>query len=432
MKKLWKKIREWFDSWIDYQLRDLVPATEAGEPAEETQEAPQTPAPAAPADTRYPLGIASCWDGDASKRMMNILSPRMSDETFKNRLQFMLDKGCTHAHVILANGGDGEAAGYAAWNDSDRPKMYSRLQAVKAAGLIPVPWIITDDSAALQKELFSNPMQCLLIVGYCGFFEGAPYVVLGLEMDEGGTLAQWKSVREAVREYYAGPIGVHHKSGNSFPFASLGDIVLGQLDPGCTEAQVKAQIKAILAKDKRAVGFEYARRPNRALSLAALEAGAEGCGNWNGGTLPNISTASPGEVGADVDGDAVDFSSLDFCWGSFAGGKAALADARIKGLRVTRDGLSYAWAKGGCESIGATSREDYEHTVVCLFCKIGGKWKGGKFDGISTSRTTRDFRNIHDGYHGWDTGAIEKADAYAFVIVSRDGKKRTNVITQGA
>ena len=86
--------------------------------------------------------------------------------------------------------------------------------------------------------------------------------------------------------------------------------------------------------------------------------------------------------------------------------------------------------QGGCENLGAGSKED-PACLACLFCLIGGKWIGGKFDWISTSRTSRDFKNVSDGYNGWDKGAIGKAAKYAFVIVSRDGKKRTNVIACG-
>ena len=66
-----------------------------------------------------------------------------------------------------------------------------------------------------------------------------------------------------------------------------------------------------------------------------------------------------------------------------------------------------------------------------LFCEQDGKWVGGKFDWISTSRTTRDFANIRSGYNGWDPSAISKADRCAFVVVSKDGKRRTNVIACG-
>ena len=130
--------------------------------------------------------------------------------------------------------------------------------------------------------------------------------------------------------------------------------------------------------------------------------------------------------------DEVDFSSLDWAWGGFSGSKAKLAEgAEIGSLKVTADGMSYKWGKGGCEQLGATSREDADHTLACLFVRIGGKWQGGKWEWISTSRTTRAFKNVREGYGGWRKDAIEAADAYAFCIVSKDGKKRTNVIKAG-
>ena len=130
--------------------------------------------------------------------------------------------------------------------------------------------------------------------------------------------------------------------------------------------------------------------------------------------------------------DAVDFAALDWCWGGFKGGSAKPVDGvEITALKVTASGLSYKWARGGCEKLGATSREDADHTICALFCKLDGKWEGGKFDWISTSRTSRDLKNIEGAYNGWDKNAVSKASEYAFVIVSADGKKRTNVIKAG-
>ncbi len=132
-----------------------------------------------------------------------------------------------------------------------------------------------------------------------------------------------------------------------------------------------------------------------------------------------------------TDADAVPFDALDFRWGGFNGSEAALKDGcRIASLKVSGNGLSYDWQSGGCEKLGASSAGDAD-CLACLFCRIGGKWQGGKFDWISTSRRTRGFENIYGGYNGWDPDAISKADAYAFVIVSRNGKLRSNVIAQG-
>lgn len=282
MKKLWKKLKALLLEYIEEQNREADAARQA-----ETvhQGASADPAPTYgenPHDTYYrkhPLGLASCWNGpNASERMMNMLSPRMSDSKFGKYLAWMKGRGCTAAHVFLANGADGECAGYAGWNDADLPVMLLRVQRLRDAGLVVIPWIIADDSKDLLGKLFKDPAK--LIGKMRGLLNNAPCVVIGLEMDEGGNASQWKAVRDAIRKYYSGPLGVHHTSGNSFPFASLGDVILGQLNPGCSEAQVKNQIKAILAKGKRAIGFEYARGANRKLAQAALDAGAEGCGNW--------------------------------------------------------------------------------------------------------------------------------------------------------
>jgi hypothetical protein len=93
--------------------------------------------------------------------------------------------------------------------------------------------------------------------------------------------------------------------------------------------------------------------------------------------------------------------------------------------------MSYKWVKGGCEQLGASSRTAAD-CICALFVKgKDGQWRGGKFDWISTSRMTRSFENIKTGYHGWPSDSISTATAYAFVITSKDGKRRSNVITCG-
>ena len=126
--------------------------------------------------------------------------------------------------------------------------------------------------------------------------------------------------------------------------------------------------------------------------------------------------------------DSVDFSLLQWSYGGFRGGSAQLAARpRISSLSVSSSGLSYKWVSGGCEDLGASSASAPD-CIAALFYLVDGKWHGGKFDWISTSRLTRDFKNIKDGYHGWPPDAISKGKSFAFVIVSRDGKQRTNVI----
>ena len=41
-------------------------------------------------------------------------------------------------------------------------------------------------------------------------------------------------------------------------------------------------------------------------------------------------------------------------------------------------------------------------------------------------------KNVHNGYNGWSKSDFDRAEAYAFVVVSSDGKRRSNVIMSGA
>ena len=128
--------------------------------------------------------------------------------------------------------------------------------------------------------------------------------------------------------------------------------------------------------------------------------------------------------------DETDFAQLDWAYGGFSGKNASpVSGCEIGSLKVSSSGMSYKWVKGGCEQLGASSRTAAD-CICALFVKgKDGQWRGGKFDWISTSRTTRSFENIAEaGYNGWPKSSIETATAYAFCIVSGDGRKRSNVI----
>ena len=227
--------------------------------------------------------LASCWDGaNASRRMMNILSPHMGDEKFRSYVKWMEDRGCDTAHVIMINQADGENAGYNLATDAGAAKNAKRRIAyLRKRGFAVVPWLVTDDSPKLAADLFAHAEERCRALADAGLFREASYVVLGLEMDEYGSEAQWQRVRNALKSVCKRKVGVHHTSGNRLQFAHLGDIVLGQLDPkAATESAIKNQIAIIKGKGKAAVGFEYERSPNRQKAQWALDAGAVGVGNW--------------------------------------------------------------------------------------------------------------------------------------------------------
>lgn len=130
--------------------------------------------------------------------------------------------------------------------------------------------------------------------------------------------------------------------------------------------------------------------------------------------------------------DEANFLSLGWDYGGFNGRDAQIVTvAKIGNLRVAKAGLTYEWKAGGCEALDAANSHENANCIAALFI-LGsdGKWRGGKFDWISTDRLSRDFKNIRTSYNGWPADAIESARAFAFCILSADGKRRTNVIAQ--
>lgn len=125
--------------------------------------------------------------------------------------------------------------------------------------------------------------------------------------------------------------------------------------------------------------------------------------------------------------DDVFFGEFHWDWGGFDGSKAEKGEVEIAGLKMGRDGLSFNYIED--LSHWGLSHEDYTGALACLFvCDRDGRWVGGKFDWISSSRRTRDFANVFGGYNGWSLFNVPNPTMAAFVIVSVNGKKRSNVI----
>ena len=98
----------------------------------------------------------------------------------------------------------------------------------------------------------------------------------------------------------------------------------------------------------------------------------------------------------------------------------------FSGARFSTDGVSFSYAKD-LSAWGYSG--DALGGVACLFVqKSNGQWVGGKFDWISSSRRSRDFANVYGGYDGWSLAGVPNPCAAAFVIVSPDGKRRSNAI----
>ena len=162
---------------------------------------------------------------------------------------------------------------------------------------------------------------------------------------------------------------------------------------------------------------------------------ASGTSSGTGGASAGDGAASGGNSGGDGDGDAggsataadqAPFGAFQWKYGGMRGGGAAASGVSISGVSFSRNGLTFRYVRDLSAwgySSGALGG------IACLFVKNNsGAWVGGKFDHISSSRQSRDFNNVYSGYSGWSLADVPNPCQAAFVIISPDAKKRSNVL----
>lgn len=142
---------------------------------------------------------------------------------------------------------------------------------------------------------------------------------------------------------------------------------------------------------------------------------------------PDSATEKPDSAAGSVPDSAAE--TLVFRFGGFDGSKAVVdPSVRISSLALSADGMSYRYEAGDLSAWGLSRTDAGALACAFSFDPASGAWVGGKFDWISSSRTTRDWKNIRAGYNGWNADAFFSAPRVAFCIVSRDGRRRTNLI----
>lgn len=175
------------------------------------------------------------------------------------------------------------------------------------------------------------------------------------------------------------------------------------------------------------------------ISLAAAAAFlfAAGCENadskdgvsWNGsGAKKKPAASAPASPGGEAAvGDEAPFGSFRWSYGGFNGAAAQSTGVVISGLSLSKDSLSFSYVT----DLSAWGlRRDDAGALACFFVQKGdGSWVGGKFDWISTSRSSRGLGHVRGGYNGWSLSGVPNPCQAAFVIVSSDGRKRSNVLS---
>lgn len=235
--------------------------------------------------------LASCWTGrNASKRMMNILSPKMPTSKFNEYVHWMrATRGCTTAHVILCNQGDGEYAGYtpfgSGWGSAVNPAvcqtMISRMAAIRAYGMAVVPWCVTDDSPSFTGRTTAEWKTAITQFKAAGLFDVASYAVLGLELNEYWGKAKVQELATHLQATTMLWVGVHQTS-NRYDYAPYCNIFLWQTEPGQRASAITAKVGQVVRaiSPTPVVAFELDRKENRSLCNAAFAGGAIAVGNW--------------------------------------------------------------------------------------------------------------------------------------------------------
>ena len=232
---------------------------------------------------------ASCWNGaNAQQRMMNMLSPRMSDEKFTNYMNWMKSRGCNTAHLFVSNQNNGENAGYSiyglnwSWNISENNCniIKSRIGILRENGFAIVLWLFADDSVKYNSEAKKNFQKYLEDLKEQGILKYASTVVVGLELNEYYNATDVATLITATRSVYSGKIGTHQTSGK-YDYSKLADLCFYQINPGKSVQYIQNEVVRVKNATGRPVNmFELERNPNRPKCEAAISAGAFGVGNW--------------------------------------------------------------------------------------------------------------------------------------------------------
>lgn len=197
-----------------------------------------------------------------------------------------------------------------------------------------------------------------------------------------------------------------------------------------TQAAIAADVQKLAGTDKLAERFDAAEeRAELMYAFTWLAAQKQGitetdARDWLAGRSGQAEDVQDEEAEQDV--DALDFAALQWEFGGVDGSKAKLDSPRLSGLKAGSKTISYKWEKG---LSGWGLADGDAGALACFFVeREDGSVVGGKFDWVSTSRNTRGLENVFEGYSGWTLEGVPNPCKCYFTVVSKDGRKRSNVI----
>ncbi len=148
---------------------------------------------------------------------------------------------------------------------------------------------------------------------------------------------------------------------------------------------------------------------------------------YGGGT---VETPPTPETPPATGGDAMDYALMRWQYGGVNASGAKLDSPRLSGLSCNGRSVSYRWDVG----MAGWGLGNGDAGAICaVFFERDGKWIGGKFDWVSVSRSNRELKHV-ESYSNWPSSGIKLPwrGRVAFVVVSADGRRRSNVLVAEA
>jgi hypothetical protein len=224
---------------------------------------------------------SSNWDGsNAQRRMMNVLSPAMSEATFQSYLNWMRSRRVDHCNVLFCNNRDGEYGGYSIYGNNidwtpDRPFVdcfKRRIKAIRKAGKGVVGWGMTDDDRDWNERIIAHFDHYVRDLKKLGLLDELSIFVICLETQE--TTKDPKKVAAlvaTVKKYFKGPVTTHETSGRA-DFMGVCDVGYLQESPGKSIQYLKKRCQDIAKtfKGKPFCMFEIERQPSPEKCAAML------------------------------------------------------------------------------------------------------------------------------------------------------------------
>ena len=127
------------------------------------------------------------------------------------------------------------------------------------------------------------------------------------------------------------------------------------------------------------------------------------------------------------DPDEIKFDKLQWVYGPHNGSNAKLDYPRLSDLKFNGSRVYYNWVldMSGWNIPYTEHRDSY----CAVFFKRNGRWEGGMFDWVSSSRSDRELKHVNS-YENWPSSGIKLPfkGEIAFVVVHKNGQKRSNVV----